>query len=126
MQICGCFLSCCGVASNSPGSLKYPLMALFQAELASPHFHVAVIIIDGKKILSILFSFVLNSAIGPLLFFFLGGGLLSQFSTALLGQQLILLTCTILILIPILVCGFSNNTKQFFKTDWVSYNRTQL
>lgn len=76
MQICGCFLSCCGVASNSPGSLKYPLMALFQAELASPHFHVAVIIIDGKKILSILFSFVLNSAIGPLLFFFFGGGVI--------------------------------------------------
>lgn len=54
MQMCGCFLSCCGIAYPSLGPWKYLLMALFQAELASPDSHVQVIIIAGKTMVKYL------------------------------------------------------------------------
>lgn len=98
--ICDGFLSCCG-DSPSPGSLKFPPMALFQAELASPNFHGLVIITTGKKMVSIPFC-VKRCHWVTILFL----ALRSQFLRALLGQQLFLLTWTILILIPVPLYGF--------------------
>lgn len=93
-------------------------MALFQPELTSPNFHGLVMITAGKKMLSI--SFCVKPCHRATVLFL---AFWSQFSIALLGQQLFILTCMVLILIPVTLFGFPT-PRQLSNTSQVSYNST--